>query len=866
MNRSTPDPWIDPEFQPRLQVDAICRKFERALRAGSDVTIETFLAPETNPFRQELAAELIAIECELKRSFGKSPTIAEYQERFPELSDVLPDLIPAALESVPTHISTRSLDDSIRTLGEFQIVREVGRGGMGVVYEALQPSLRRRVALKILGHLDQLRPDAQERFQREARILATLHHPHIVQAYAIGQQNDVLYLAMEFVNGHSLAQIFIQARDSIESDFASSSPASSATPTQSLSATTSSTTTELEQLIAALTRRDVSWFRRLARIGADIADALAHAHQHEILHRDVKPSNVLVNSEGRSFLTDFGLAKLISDDDGLTRTGDWLGTLRYSAPEVLNGEYDYRSEVYSWGIALYELATLKTAFDKGSRAELVRTIMTSGSPLRRDGMELLAPAFQSILLRATEAAPEHRYQTAREFSDDLNRYAMGQTPHAYHERQARKRRRKIAYGIVGCSLLAVGFFLIIKLPLHSRRGVVTNTAGTDASLINAKNTQPLDPSRFILPSQARSTVAKVYQKFVHAAGVRVLSLDLSVDGETFATGSDDGAIRHWAAKSGKLIRTFSGGEGSVRFVGFTPTGRFLVAATCPTEDLQKFRIDGWNLETQEHVQPNFSNKPAGEISGALSSLQFFQFRTVIETSSLIYPDETESIIWSLQTGGRTLIDLNVAPARVQYVSIRMGGQFISPAVAVVDTTGEVHLREFRPGEEKVSFRPNLGRISGIAYSPQETALACWGDRGVSLARAPFTKQVFLTLGQPPGRIEHVVMDSDDRFAVVATAKTYRLLDLEKLSWSGPEFPLDEPLAAIGWQKMNDSLVLVSQTGRISQVNATTGSVEGDPVEHGEPILSPRWYPKHHLLAFTGESGTAWLYRVEAKQP
>ena len=213
-----------------------------------------------------------------------------------------------------------------------------------------------------------------------------------------------------------------------------------------------------------------------------------------------------------------------------------------------------------------------------------------------------------------------------------------------------------------------------------------------------------------------------------------------------------------------------------------------------------------------------------------------------------------------------MIDLNVAPAHVQYVTIRMGGQLISPAIVLADTAGEVHVREFRRVKEKVSFRPKLGRISGIAFSPQETALACWGDQGVSLSRDPFANQVLLTLGQPPARIEHVVMDSDDRFAVIATAKAYRLLDLEKLSWSGPEFLLDEPLAAIGWQKMNDSLVLVSQTGRISQVNATTGSVEGDPVEHGEPILSPRWYPKHHLLAFTGESGTAWLYRVEAKQP
>ena len=253
-------------------------------------------------------------------------------------------------------------------LGDFRLVREIGRGGMGIVYLAEQVSLGRQVALKVLpfaGTLDEAR---LQRFRNEARAAASLQHPHIVPVYAVGSEGGVHYYAMRLIDGRTLAQVVAEVRQ-----------ARGLTPRENAPVVQASTTAETQTAKDGSTDADVPEtpdVRTLARWTADAAEALDHAHRVGIVHRDIKPSNLLLDADGQIWITDFGLAQSETDDD-LTATGDLLGTLRYMSPEQAlgrRGVVDQRSDVYSLGITLYELLALEPAFREADRGELLRQV------------------------------------------------------------------------------------------------------------------------------------------------------------------------------------------------------------------------------------------------------------------------------------------------------------------------------------------------------------------------------------------------------------------------------------------------------------------------------------------------------------
>ncbi len=334
---------------------------------------------------------------------GERPEVGEYARMHPELGKEIRELFPtlvlmeqAGQRDQRERGSSRSSSGSIRAreplpsqMGEYRIVRELGRGGMGVVYEAVQESLGRRVALKILPS-DSL-SDARrlERFLREARAAARLQHPHIVPVFAVGEHAGTHFYAMQFIRGQGLDAVLRETRTK-ES-------------------------------------REVSqgYFVKAARLSLQVAEALAYAHAEGILHRDIKPSNLLLDTHGDVWVTDFGLAKAEGSAD-LTHAGDILGTLRYMAPERLRGWSDLRSDVYSLGLTLYELLTLKPAFEAQERSSLVRKVLEE-SPLRPRRIDPRIPAdLETIVLKASEKEPGHRYVSAAEMSADLRRFIAGE--------------------------------------------------------------------------------------------------------------------------------------------------------------------------------------------------------------------------------------------------------------------------------------------------------------------------------------------------------------------------------------------------------------------------------------------------------
>jgi WD40 repeat protein len=364
---------------------------------------------------EELAARLQAGEpIDVEACARQHPAIADRLRWLLPVAQALanlsrPEAAATALASVPAAAPLTG------TLGDFCLLREVGRGGMGVVYEAEQISLGRRVALKVLPFAGALAPRLQRRFQNEARAAACLHHPNIVPVHAVGADRGVHYYAMQFIDGQTLAAL-IQDRRRAEEVGASPGPASTLADRASPGKTVSETGPVARDQRAAV--------REVARLGVQAAEALDHAHGQGVVHRDIKPANLMVDAEGRLWVTDFGLAH-VQGDGGMTATGDVLGTLRYMSPEQALARrelVDHRTDLYSLGVTLYELLTLRPAVPGEDRQELLQRIAHEEPvPARR-----LNPAvpvdLDTVLGRAMAKEPSERYATARELANDLQRF------------------------------------------------------------------------------------------------------------------------------------------------------------------------------------------------------------------------------------------------------------------------------------------------------------------------------------------------------------------------------------------------------------------------------------------------------------
>lgn len=290
-------------------------------------------------------------------------------------------------------------------LGDFRLVREIGRGGMGVVYEAEQISLGRRVAIKVLPFASALDPRHLQRFRNEASAAAHLQHENIVSVHAVGCERGVHYFAMQYVEGQSLASLLTQLRQSPVP-----SPMDSTVPMAKIST---------ERQTKSLTNFD--W---IAGIGRQAALALEHAHLTGVIHRDIKPGNLLLDTRRQLWITDFGLAQ-IADNGGLTMTGELLGTLRYASPEQTLGRrgiVDHRSDIYSLGATLYELLTLRPPFEGNDRHELLRQITECDPPALRSIDPTIPENLETIVLKSLRKDPADRYPTAQEFADDLQRF------------------------------------------------------------------------------------------------------------------------------------------------------------------------------------------------------------------------------------------------------------------------------------------------------------------------------------------------------------------------------------------------------------------------------------------------------------
>jgi serine/threonine protein kinase len=314
-------------------------------------------------------------------------------------------------------------DEPIRSgrLGEYRIIREIGRGGMGVVYEVEQTPLGRRVALKVLPSTASLDARQLQRFRVEAQAAASLHHEHIVPVHGVGCDRGVHYYAMQFIDGRSLAEVIRELRPtpSEEGEEAGASKPDGTASSDAGSAPRSNGS-------SAFSREHC---RAAARFGRQTALALEHAHDLGVIHRDIKPSNLLVDRRDHLWVTDFGLARLPQGENDLTRTGDVIGTVRYMSPEQVRGKregVDARTDIYGLGVTIYELLTMRPAFDGRDRQELMRRILHDEPVAPRRINSSIPRDLETIVLKAIEKEPAARYSSARELAKDLQRFLEDQ--------------------------------------------------------------------------------------------------------------------------------------------------------------------------------------------------------------------------------------------------------------------------------------------------------------------------------------------------------------------------------------------------------------------------------------------------------
>lgn len=390
--------------------------------------------------------EVLAEEFLDRRRGGEAVRVEEYVTAHPTLESEIRSLFPAMIAFEDFKVcrissSGRALDvqlDTVHQLGDFRIIREIGRGGMGVVYEAEQESLGRRVAVKVIPPGSISGTSQLDRFHDEARMAASLHHTNIVPVIGVGEQDGLHYYVMQRIRGFALDQAFFgspRVDDETHQCLDNVTPLQSAgthdndrgaNSEQSHELAGEQDTCEAQDPWTHLSRQagsSAEW-RFIADIGIQVANALAHAHEHGVLHQDIKPGNLLLDADGTVWVTDFGLATLLNSE--MQQSSECVaGTLRFMAPEKLSGRQDARSDVYSLGVTLYELITRQPAFQKASRAKVIHRIIHGKTiPPRRIRPEIPCD-LEAIVVRAMACAPADRYENAAALAADLRKFLDG---------------------------------------------------------------------------------------------------------------------------------------------------------------------------------------------------------------------------------------------------------------------------------------------------------------------------------------------------------------------------------------------------------------------------------------------------------
>jgi WD40 repeat protein len=823
---------------------------------------------------------------------GERPALTEYTQRYPQWAErirkVFPALVmmegarPDTADATGDHAGSIEAtgEPRLERLGDYRILREVGRGGMGIVYEAEQESLGRHVALKVLPSHALLDLRHLQRFQREARAAARLHHTNIVPVYGVGEDAGLHYYVMQFIPGLGLDEVLTEVRRlrrarkspgegedkaapisrdrpvsvsvvaygllTGQFEAAPPDPGSAVAPGQ-----TSSHAPEGEEVVrsAPLSRADAGKMRdsavhlpgqsegsslsgsgrpywySVARIGIQVAEALAYANSQGVLHRDIKPSNLLLDTQGNVWVTDFGLAKA-ADSADLTHTGDIVGTLRYLAPERFHGQADVRSDVYALGLTLYEMLTLRPAFDERNRDKLIAQVMQAEPPRPRQLDAGVSRDMETIVLKAMERDPGRRYATAEALADDLKRYLGGEPisarPAGSAERLVRwARRRPTQAGLLAAlalllvmTPLAVGMAVLWRVAEQERgatafalgrvederKKTAVALAGEQAAL-QKEETAHQDARKFLYfnrillaerewwtgnvghtkellrecPEQHRGWEWYYLDRQCRMAIATSLEpngtirppgrIDFSPDGQQFASPSHDKTVKIWDAATGQLLRQLVGHTVEVCAVAFHPNGKLLASAG-----------EGFESTAAKHGE-----KPRGEAKiwdlvrgqeplslptgqNPVCDVVFSPDGNLLATATAMGVEPTSVKLWNPSTG-RELRTLGGHTGSITGLAFSPDSRRLA-SISLLSMAGEVKIWDTQTGAALLTI-PGQAMAGSVSFSPDGKHIAN-DSRDIVRIWDANTGQAGLTLRGHSDSVQHVAYSPDGRFLATAS--------------------------------------------------------------------------------------------------
>ncbi len=781
---------------------------------------------------------------------GAAPDMDEFLACYPDLAGELQECLASLTfirraRKLAVAGAPHEGEPARGVLGDFRILREIGKGGMGVVYEAEQLSLCRRVALKVLPFAATMNPRHLQRFHNEARAAACLHHPHIVPVYFVGCERGVHFYAMQFIDGQSLEGFLRRLHDTAATAATLvAAPVRNRDQLRPLSVAPDAMTVVDSRAKATTPAvpQDAAYFRQVAEWGIAAAEALEHAHSLGIVHRDIKPGNLLIDAVGRLWVTDFGLARTVNDSR-LTLTGDLLGTLRYMSPEqalAKHGLVDHRTDIYSLGATLYELLTLRPAIDGLDREEVLKKIAFEEAAGARQLNRAVPVELETIVSKAMSKEPAERYATAKEMAEDLRRF-LDHKPIRARRLSLLQRMRKWAQRNTAVIWTAAAFLMLAAAVLAA--GGLWHVLQIQATLAEVRQRE-----REIRQHLYAQDIMVAWQALREGEQERIRGL---LDRHVPEAGQEDLRGFEWyylQRRSRGLLHEaarVTAHEGGAYCVTYSPDGRTLASAG------KDAVIRFWDARTLH---------PRGELHSGQGEVNEVAFTP--DGKSLASAGDDRTVwLWDLPTARqRAILRPKGCRDELSTLAISPDGKVL----AAGGKDGGIWSWDLASGKLQAARNPGGGWIFYLTFAPDSRLLAIANHDGRGVLLDPITLRERGQFQHPHGPMHCVAFSHDNRTLAAGSARGGRILlwDLtervQRIDLSGHE---SSATRSLSFSPDDTLLVSGGDDWRVRLWDVRSGDLRASIQGHAGRVWSTAFAPDGEGVASAGQDGDVKLWHV-----